>query len=186
MASGLDKEKIRKKIAKIIDMTQSDDPVLLSEYRNIFKKEISFFRRSWTAAWLLMYFDRKEFPRSFKQHHDGQYTKNDEQRVFLQEDESKQLFVGIGKNRHVFPREILTLIISKTSIPREDIGNIRILDNYSFVQVRSSQAQKIIDTLNGLFFRGRNLIVNYAKSKNDDSEEIVSEQEENHIDEEDI
>jgi RNA recognition motif-containing protein len=74
----------------------------------------------------------------------------------------------VGRSRRVFPREILGLINSKTAIPRDDIGSIRILDNYSFVQVRDTVAEKIIEALNGLNFRGRPLTVNYAKSRKDE------------------
>ena len=84
----------------------------------------------------------------------------------LKEDESKKLFISIGKNRRLFPREVIALIMSNTSAVREDIGIIRILDNYSFVQVRDTKADEIIKVLTGHRFRGRTLTVNYAKPKN--------------------
>jgi hypothetical protein len=80
------------------------------------------------------------------------------------------LFISIGKNRRLFPREVITLIMSKCSVAREDIGVIRILDNYSFVQVKDTKADEIIATLTGLKFRGRTLTVNYAKPKSADGE----------------
>jgi hypothetical protein len=98
----------------------------------------------------------------------GPSTEEDAQRHFLAEEDSKRLFFSVGRSRRVFPREILGLINSKTAIPREDIGSIRILDNYSFVQVRDTVAEKIIEALNGLSFRGRPLTVNYAKSRRDE------------------
>jgi len=63
---------------------------------------------------------------------------------------------------------MLSLILSKTSAAKEDIGMIRILDNYSFVQVRDSKADEIIKALNGTKFRGRSITVNYAKPKSND------------------
>jgi len=48
---------------------------------------------------------------------------------------------------------------------------IRILDNYSFVQVRDTKADEIIDKLTGHKFRGRTLTVNYAKPKSADCDE---------------
>jgi hypothetical protein len=86
----------------------------------------------------------------------------------LAEEESLRLFFSVGRSRRVFPREILGLINSKTAISREDIGAIRILDNYSFVQVRDNVAEKIIEALNGMDFRGRPLTVNYARSRRDE------------------
>jgi hypothetical protein len=90
----------------------------------------------------------------------------DEKTVFehqLPEEESKRLFISIGRNRRLFPRDIIALISSKTSVANEDIGNIRILDNYSFVQIRDTKADEIIEALNGIKYRGRTLAVNFAK-----------------------
>jgi hypothetical protein len=183
MAVQLDTEKTKKNIAFILDHMKTDaDPVLLGEYRKLFKKEVSLFRRSWAAAWLLMKFEqggrpgKNSSPRygesRFRQEarNNGGETNGDDQRFPpLPEEESKRLFISIGRNRRVFPREILGLILGKTNLSREDIGSIRILDNYSFVQVRDSTAEQIIKTLNGVMFRGRTLAVNYAKSKKDEA-----------------
>jgi hypothetical protein len=86
----------------------------------------------------------------------------------LSDEESRRLFISIGRNRHLFPREILGLIINKAQVAREDIGMIRILDSYSFVQVRDTAADTIIEALNGTMFRGRTLAVNYARSKREE------------------
>jgi hypothetical protein len=94
--------------------------------------------------------------------------------VALPEEESTQLFINIGRSRWVFPREILGLIAAKTSIPKEDIGLITILNNYSFVQVRSSSAAEMMETLNGVNFRGKTLAVNYARTRKDGSEKSDS------------
>ena len=176
----LDVEKTRKKIAIAFDMMR-DEPDMVAEYKKIFKKEVPFFKRSSVAAWLLMYFEKND--RNYKPRTDYHTGRSEEPRNFLPEDESKRLFISIGKNRRIFPREILTLLITRASVPRQDIGNIRILDNFSFVQVRDTQAQKIIDTLNGVFFRGRTLSVNYAKSREELDD---SEHEQDYVDKEDV
>jgi hypothetical protein len=88
--------------------------------------------------------------------------------VALPEDESVRLFISVGRNRRVFPREILGLIGTKTAVVKDDIGLINILNNYSFVQVRNSVAEEIITALNGINFRGRSLAVNYAKARKED------------------
>jgi hypothetical protein len=164
MPSQLDKEKARKKLAVILEKIHNDtDLVLLSEYRKLYKKEISLFSRSWAAAWLFMYYDRQEGGKS--QTREERTAPSIGEAENLPEEESRRLFVSIGKNRRLFPREIITLISSKTSATREDIGSIRILDNYSFIQVRDTKADEIIQALHGLRFRGRTLNVNYAKPK---------------------
>jgi hypothetical protein len=189
----MDKDKAAKNIKQIIEKMQTEtDLTLLGEYRKIFKKEVSLFRQSWAAAWLLMYYDQKENPnlhivKKSEYKSERQSTREErpstppaaaEPEVVLAEEESKRLFISIGKNRRLYPREVVALLSSKTSAEREDIGNIRILDNYSFVQVRDTKADEIIQALNGFRFRGRTLTVNYAKPKNPEAEQLNTAQQE--------
>jgi len=185
----LDKEKARKNLKVILDRMHTDaDLAMLSEYRKIFKSEISLFRRSWASAFLLMYYDQKEVPQMQNFQRPGKIeggkkrvpekksppasasTAPAEAENIIPEEESKRLFISIGKNRRLYPREIITLISSKTTATKEDIGSIRILDNYSFVQVRDTKADEIIAGINGTRFRGRTLNVNYAKPKTGEGE----------------
>ncbi|WP_461247002.1 DbpA RNA binding domain-containing protein [Treponema sp. R6D11] len=168
----LDNEKASKNLKVILEKALNDaDLELLGEYRKLFKKEVSLFRRSWISAWLLMYYDKKEFPNIRSVTEKKPFVKEtpspspSDVEVNLSEEESTRLFFSIGKNRHLFPREVIIFICSKTTVPREDIGVIKILDNYSFVQVRDTRASEIIEALNGLKFKGRTLTVNYAKPK---------------------
>ena len=85
----------------------------------------------------------------------------------IPDQDAARLFVSIGRNRRVFPRELLGLILSETSVDKDDVGTIRILDNYSFIQVRKTVAEDIISALDGKAFRGRNLAVNFAKPRKD-------------------
>jgi len=185
---GLDKEKAKRNMEAVLEKAYSKDTDIftLKEYYKLYKKEISLFKRSWTAAWLFMYYDQKETPAAGGQAGPrnntqpkpaaGKKTTVEEKpsapvEVVLPEEEAKKLFISIGKNRRLFPREIITLIMSKTSAAREDIGVIKILDNYSFVQVRNTRADEIIEALGGVRFRGRTLTVNYAKPKNNETSE---------------
>jgi hypothetical protein len=195
---ALDKERIKQKIAILNKKIDGEaDPRLLNEYRILFKKEVSLFRRSWTAAYLLMLYDQGTGAGNFRKEsgsrpkakgsRGGEGEKSsrrtegsenrdsgenggraDAPRPFLAEDESRRLFISIGRNRRVFPREILGLIITRAQVVREDIGMIRILDNYSFVQVRDTVADTIIEALNGTVFRGRTITANYARLKGED------------------
>ena len=176
MSVYINKEKTKKTIALILDkMREEADPVLLAEYHSLFKKEVSLFHRSKVAAWLLMLSEQGNNPALTEKcaprrpRTEGRSaTETDTQRYLLTDEESKRLFFSVGRSRRVYPREIIGLIITKTGISREDIGAIRILDNYSFVQVRDTVAEQLIEMLNGLNFRGRTLVVNYAKSRKDE------------------
>jgi len=205
-----DKDKAKRNLEGILEKFNTDtDIALLHEYHKLYKKEVSLFKRSWAAAWLFMYYDKRETPsprpagsphsadspRPVGRQADGQRPvdgprqadkqekikgkKEDDSdikktstavEISLPEEESKMLFISIGKNRRLFPREVITLIMSKCSTAREDIGVIRILDNYSFVQVKDTKADEIIAALTGHKFRGRTLTVNYAKPKSADGE----------------
>ena len=87
----------------------------------------------------------------------------------LAAEDSKWLFFSVGKSRHISPRDILSLIHANTELSKEDLGAIRIFDSYSFVQVRETYAQTLIESLTGRVFRGRPLIVNHAKSRKDEA-----------------
>jgi hypothetical protein len=194
MLSQFETEKIKKALANILEKMKADaDPALLQNYHDLFKKEVPLFRRSKMAAYLLMLCDQERILRRYtRDKFSGQKeygrreklslekdARADEQRYPLSEEESVRLFFSAGRSRRVFPREILGLINSKTAIPKENIGAIRIFDNYSFVQVRDSVAERIIEALNGQNFRGRPLAVNYAKSRKDEKnyaeEEMAAE-----------
>jgi hypothetical protein len=191
MSAQFDKEKTRRNIALIVEQIKNEaDPELLNRYRALFKKEVSLFHRSYTAAYLLMLYDqgrlrgqggsfRNRSPASAagKGEKRGRAERDrtaeeprTERQYPLPDEESRRLFISIGRNRRVFPREILGLINSAAAVAREDVGAIRILDNYSFVQVRNTVADAIIEALNGKSFRGRVLSVNYARSRKDEGE----------------
>jgi hypothetical protein len=152
------------------------DPRLLNQYRALIRKNVSFFRRSYLAAYLLMLQEQPQGRRGrVEPARQGQRPAQPAAPIALPEGESARLFINIGRNRRVFPREILGLIGTRTSVPKEDIGTISILNNYSFIQVRSSAAPEILEALNGASFRGRTLTVNYARARKEDDGYLPAE-----------
>ena len=194
----MNEENFKKKIRSLLgELTNDADPVMLNRCRSIFRQEVSFFHRSYFAAYLLLKtegpIEGKPEPRSSRQP-SGSRNKNEagrgrekklklsradslpgdslaDSQPLLNEEESVQLFVSIGRNRKVFPRDFISLIMARTRLLRSDIGVIRILDNYSFIQIRSNCADAVIEALNGHVFRGRTLTVNYARSRQEDKEQ---------------
>jgi hypothetical protein len=75
------------------------------------------------------------------------------------------LFVSVGKNRRVYPKDFVALFAEIDGVEGEHIGQIKILDNYSFVDVDKSVSETIIERYNGFDFRGRKLTVNHARAK---------------------
>jgi hypothetical protein len=190
MSLQFDQDRITKRIRETLGKVYTEaDPAILDQYRGLIKKEVSFFKRSYLAAYLLMELDQRGGGRRYggggrdarpyrgNQAYGYKYgngsdaveegQKGEKGDYPLAEEDSVKLFFSVGRSRKVFPREILGLIISKTSVAKEDIGAIRILDNYSFVQVRNTIAGDIINSLNGTMFRGRPLVVNFARVRKD-------------------
>jgi hypothetical protein len=192
MSLPFDQDRIVKRIREGLGKIYTEaDPAVLDQYRKLIKKEVSFFKRSYLAAYFLMELDQQgggkryggtgrngryrgnpAYGNKYGNGSDasGEEHKNERGDYPLADEESTKLFFSAGRSRKVFPREILGLIISKTSVTKEDIGAIRILDNYSFVQVRNTVADDIINNLNGSVFRGRPLVVNFARTKKDAEE----------------
>jgi ATP-dependent RNA helicase DeaD len=130
------------RIIKIIK--EQEDPDELNHFRRIVKKHVPIFLRSYFMAYL------------FKQS--------------LGKLESKPntfttLFISIGKNRRVYPRDLINLFMKSLKLKRSDIGEIKIFDNYSFMEVSLDHASDAISTLSGTSFRGRRITVNRARKK---------------------
>lgn len=81
------------------------------------------------------------------------------------------IFVGIGRNRRVYPRDLVGLLVSVGGLDRERIGDIRVLANYSFIQLFTEDADKAINALNGYDYRGRKLSVSFSRQKGEGEEE---------------
>ena len=179
--SAINEERVKNRLDEILKIIQTEaDPLLLNQYRSLIRKKIPFFQRSYLSAYLLMLQDQGPGGRS----RDMQRKDRPEPRAqpavlpaALPEDESVRLFISVGRNRRVFPREILGLIGTKTAVSKDDIGLINILNNYSFVQVRNSAAEEIIAALNGINFRGRTLAVNYARARKEEDDTDTAEYE---------
>ncbi|MBQ6567421.1 MAG: DbpA RNA binding domain-containing protein [Treponema sp.] len=73
------------------------------------------------------------------------------------------VFISIGRNRRVYPRDLVGLLVSVAGLQRERIGDIRVLANYSFVQLFKEDCDKVISSLNDYDYRGRKLSVSYSK-----------------------
>ena len=88
-------------------------------------------------------------------------------RVEIPEADAISIFISIGKNRRVYPRDLVGILIAIAGLDRERIGDIKVLANYSFVQLYKDDAQQAIDKLNGYDYRGRKLAVSYSRQKSE-------------------
>lgn len=139
----LSEESVTETLKFITDKLKSGENLdELIEYKKLFKKNTPFHLRSLTAAFLL-----KEYLKKSRRRMAG----------------GTSIFVSIGKNRRVFPSDLIQLVNKTGKVSKESIGDIKILDSYSFINIKPSDAQTVIDNLNGIEYRGRKLTVNLAK-----------------------
>ena len=169
-----------------------EDFETLEQLKQVFKKNVPLTMRSYVAAYLLknargaiFHFNNYRGREDYHAHHDDErrsrYERSDRSdrtpredgadvrerppRVQIDPSVAATVFVGIGRNRRVFPRDLVGLFISVAGLERERIGDIRVLANYSFVQLFAEDAEKAINALNGYDYRGRKLSVSYSKQR---------------------
>ena len=123
---------------------EEEDPQILNQYRKLIRKSVPLTLRSYFAAYL------------FKQSLAGGKKKSSK-RV--------KLFLSMGKNRKVFSRDLIQLFIDRLKAQRSQIHDIKILDNYSFIEIDASLGEQAIKDLSGIEFKGRKLAVNYARKR---------------------
>lgn len=183
----LNEQEILSFLHTIVDKIKTEEnPFELNRYRSLFRKAVPFTLRAYFAAYMLKQINEGKSISSFKVYPSKtRYKKEDkknvirserdakrkeskpEARVSLPEELSTTLFISVGRNRRVYPRDIITLIMQNCGIEREHIGEIRVLDNYSFVQVLNDSAPIIIEKLNNFPYRGRSLSVSHSRKKDE-------------------
>ena len=134
-------ERIRD-LLKIIK--EVENPTVLDEYRRVFRKNVPLHLRAYFTAYLLK--EGSILPAGGKQ---------------------QTLFVSIGKNRKVYPKDLSKLFAETLKISSSQIGPIKILDSYSFIDIPDSHADRAIKDLNNSEYRGRRITVNHARKKDE-------------------
>ena len=154
----------------------AENPEELDRYRALFRKSVPFTMRSYVASYLAKQIVSGRYSNTTRFSNKESYstTHQGKPKIILGKEEAKILFFSIGRKRGISPKDIITLIMQNTSVPREHIGEIKLLDNYSFVQIMKENAEGVIAGLNNSRYRGRPLSVSYAI--NTSHEELDSSQ----------
>jgi ATP-dependent RNA helicase DeaD len=79
-----------------------------------------------------------------------------------------RLFISAGKSRGIFAKDLAVHFTNTLKIDRSRLGEIRVLDNYSFLEIDSALAEKAIASLSGTQLKGRQITVNYARKREDE------------------
>ncbi|MCR5762419.1 MAG: DbpA RNA binding domain-containing protein [Treponema sp.] len=175
------------------------DIQLFDAIKKLYAKNVPFSKRKYVAAYLVKQVlssgrgrfshdrsekfdkfsrDRNSDRSSSRKNASAERTEHAERsertpRVQIDESVSSTIFIGIGRNRRVYPRDLVGLLVSVCGLDRERIGDIRVLANYSFIQLFTEDCEKVINSLNGYDYRGRKLSVSYSKQKDDSSNSAV-------------
>ena len=177
----------------VTTVREREDPVELKEYRALFKKHVPFNLRGYVTAYLVKELaragarpdrnadGRRDEPRR-RPRGDGEPSaataaeprreRAAEQRRRPRRDGEptatgqRRLFVSIGRNRRVQPDDLAELISGSVAVERSDLGEIKVLDSYSFVEVPEAVAEDTITALSGTSFKGRRLTVDFARARN--------------------
>ena len=99
---------------------------------------------------------------------DGETTLTDLEPGSLQKPmesgEFARLFVSIGEKEGVTRGSLLGTLAGESGVDGAFFGKIDIRDTYSLVEVRTSEAEKVIKAVNGVSIRGRSARVDYDRS----------------------
>ncbi|MCK5154401.1 MAG: DbpA RNA binding domain-containing protein [Spirochaetales bacterium] len=145
---AVDKEKLELRIKTIIEDIKAN-PDELAEYRRLFKKNVPFFLRSYFAAKLLKDSEGSVFKSTRR----------------VPAGNMKTLFVSIGRRRKVHPRDLMKLFQKALDIKSTEIGPIKVLDNYSFIDLNEKLCTKAVEQMNEMEYRGRKISVDFAKKR---------------------
>lgn len=143
-----------KEISRLIKETTN--PELLEAYRKIIKKSMSITTRKYMGAWLMLNGDSKKPGRRQPASRKSETKSNGN---------TSMLFVSVGKNRRVYPKDLLKLFGTALNLPTDVLGQVKIFPSYSFIEVPKEYCDKAIKELNGSEFRSVKITVNYSKTK---------------------
>jgi len=146
--SAVDKEKLEQQIETIIQDIKAN-PDDLVEYKKLFKKKVPFFLRAYFTAKLLQ----------------GIESSSNKPGRRVPPGNMKTLFVSIGRRRRVHPRDLMKLFQKALDIKSTEIGPIKVLDNYSFIDLNEKLSTKAVEQMNGMEYRGRKISVDFAKKR---------------------
>ena len=87
------------------------------------------------------------------------------QRGSVRLEDTERFHINLGKKQGVRPGDILGAVAGECDIPGYDIGEIEILDNFSFFTAAREHKHRILDRMNGSQIKGMDVVVELSKEK---------------------
>ncbi|MDP8262141.1 MAG: DEAD/DEAH box helicase [Candidatus Ancaeobacter aquaticus] len=86
----------------------------------------------------------------------------------LDQEGKTRLFVALGKKDKINPKKLAELIMSKVSVKAKHIGDIQVMDKFSFITVPFEKAEEIVVSFKE---RGQKPLITHAKKRTDNNDE---------------
>ncbi len=90
---------------------------------------------------------------------------------------STPLFVSMGRRQRLRAAEVRDLFMEKAGLGVDEVGQVRLFDNYCFIDIASEKAQAATEAVNGAELRGRSISVGPAKPRGEMPREASGTQE---------
>ena len=74
-----------------------------------------------------------------------------------------RLSMNTGRDHEIAPGDVVGVIAGLAKIPKGAIGAIRLLAKTTYVDVASEHAAHVLEKLNGIKFKGRNLFISLSE-----------------------
>lgn len=75
------------------------------------------------------------------------------------------LFVNAGRRQRFYARVAIAMLNDAPGVGEDFVGDVRTMDNYSFIEVAPEAEAAAIAALDGADFRGRSLVANRARKR---------------------
>ena len=144
------------------EMKESGELNQLSEIKKLVKKNVPFLQRGFFTAYLLKKLGESNGLPGFSENERGEQEK------------TQTVFINSGKNKGFFARDIARLILSSNAVDRRDIAGIKVLDNYSFVEISNGKAARVINALNNTQHKGKKIAASFARNRKKSEKTRVS------------
>jgi ATP-dependent RNA helicase DeaD len=66
-----------------------------------------------------------------------------------------RIHVGVGRNDHLRPADLVGALVNSVGIPKDHIGKIDIRDSHALVEIQAGDADQVVRGLTGVTLRGR-------------------------------
>jgi ATP-dependent RNA helicase DeaD len=149
-------------------------PPVYDALKDLSKEElIQKFVSTEFNRFLQYYKDSKDINVTLAKQRDGERrsSRGEERETNLAPGKSKRLFINAGLMDDLTKKSLVKSICSIAEIPSQKIGSIDIMREFSFFEVDSSVADKVLKSMKGAEIDGREINVEYAEKKSSKSKD---------------